>query len=74
MKKVLLASTALIAAGVIAAPAMAAEKKAGPIALKVGGYYHGFAVNTNQDASAGAALHSTMFTQEAEISFSRSKL
>ena len=54
MKKALLATSAIIAAGVIAAPAIAAEKKAaGPIALKLGGYFTLLAVHTSQDDGAG---------------------
>ena len=73
MKKALLASSALIAAGVIAAPAMAAEKKAvEPIKLKVGGYFHALGVHTSQDNSAGANRRNFMITREAEVSFSGS--
>jgi predicted porin len=76
MKKALLATSAIIAAGIIAAPAIAAEKKAaGPIALKLGGYFTLMGVHTSQDDGAGqpgANLHSTMITKEAEVSFSGS--
>jgi outer membrane protein OmpU len=76
MKKALLATSAIIAAGVIAAPAIAAEKKAaGPIALKLGGYFTLLAVHTSQDDGAGqpgANLHDNMITREAEVSFSGS--
>ena len=76
MKKALLATSAIIAAGIIAAPAIAAEKKAaGPIALKLGGYFTLMGVHTSQDDGAGqpgANLHDTMITKEAEVSFSGS--
>jgi predicted porin len=73
MKKALLASSAIIAAGVIAAPALAAEKKAaGPIALKLGGYFTALGVHTSQDTSAGANRRNFMITREAEVSFSGS--
>jgi len=76
MKKALLATSAIIAAGVIAAPAIAAEKKAaGPIALKLGGYFTLLAVHTSQDDGAGQPgnnLHDNMITREAEVSFSGS--
>jgi|SaaInl8_135m_RNA_FD_contig_51_68010_length_1383_multi_14_in_0_out_0_1 outer membrane protein OmpU len=73
MKKALLASSAIIAAGVIAAPAMAAEKKAaGPIKLGVGGYFHALGVHSNQDTTAGANLRSFAIAREAEISFAGS--
>jgi len=73
MKKVLLASTALIAAGVIAAPAMAAEKKmAGPIKLNVGGYMHQTITNTNEDdgtGQPGANQHNTNMSADGEVHF-----
>jgi outer membrane protein OmpU len=76
MKKVLLATTAIIAAGVIAAPAMAAEKKAaGPIALKVGGYMNQSISNTSQDDAAGQpgnAQHNTNMGADAEVHFTGS--
>ena len=76
MKKALLATSAIIAAGVIAAPAIAAEKKAaGPIALKLGGYFTLMGVHTSQDDGAGQPgnnLHDNMITREAEVSFSGS--
>ena len=76
MKKALLATSAIIAAGVIAAPAIAAEKKAaGPIALKLGGYFTALAVHSSQDDGAGqpaANTHNMMLTREAEVSFSGS--
>ena len=73
MKKALLATSALIAAGIIAAPAIAAEKKAaGPIDLKTKGYFHALGVHTSQDTTAGANLRNFMITEEAEISFSGS--
>jgi outer membrane protein OmpU len=73
MKKALLASSAIIAAGVIAAPAMAAEKKAaGPIKLGLSGYFHALGVHSNQDSTAGANLHDFMITREAEVAFAGS--
>ena len=81
MKKLLLGSTALVAGGLMAAPAMAAD----PIKIGVGGYYQ-FFVNAGQiegsyalSQSAGAGQSTQYkglsFYQEGEIHFTgQSKL
>jgi len=72
MKKTLLATTAIVAAGLVAAPAIAADKKAGPIKLNVGGYMHQSVTNTSQDDSTGqpgANQHNTQLTADGEVHF-----
>src|SRR5512143_1527162 len=70
MKKLLLGSTALVAGGLMAAPAMAAD----PIKIGVGGYYQ-FFVNAGQIESVYALNGSSTqykglsFYQEGEIHF-----
>ena len=70
MKKLLLGSTALVAGGLMAAPAMAAD----PIKIGVGGYYTFYGLAGNIDPTY--ALNGTVtsykgfaFTQEGEIHF-----
>jgi outer membrane protein OmpU len=71
MKKLLLGSTALIAGGLLAAPAMAAD----PIKIGVGGYYQFYAIAGNvegQYALNGAGFTTykgLMFSQEGEVHF-----
>jgi hypothetical protein len=70
MKKLLLGSTALVAGGVMAAPAMAAD----PIKIGVGGYYTFYGVAGNIDptyAMNGSVTQYKGFTiiQEGEIHF-----
>jgi len=66
MKKLLLGSTALAAAGLISASAMAAE----PIKLTVNGYYQWYFVVGNWDKlSDGSDGRSNTIRQEAEIWF-----
>ena len=82
MKKLLLGSTALVAGGLMAAPAMAAD----PIKIGVGGYYQ-FFVNAGQiegsyalnqsstSAGNGVSYKGLSFYQEGEIHFTgQSKL
>ena len=70
MKKLLLGSTALVAGGLMAAPAMAAD----PIKIGVGGYYQ-FYIQAGNIESTYAADGSSIqykgiqFTQEGEIHF-----
>lgn len=70
MKKLLLGSTALVAGGLMAAPAMAAD----PIKIGVGGYYQFFALAGNIEgvyAPDGTSLQykGLQFIQEGEIHF-----
>jgi outer membrane protein OmpU len=70
MKKLLLGSTALVAGGLLAAPAMAAD----PIKIGVGGYYQFFALAGNIEGSYapdGTSLQykGLQFIQEGEIHF-----
>jgi hypothetical protein len=70
MKKLLLGSTALVAGGLMAAPAMAAD----PIKLGVGGYYQFFALAGGIEgvyAPDGSSLQykGLQFIQEGEIHF-----
>jgi outer membrane protein OmpU len=70
MKRLLLSSTALVAGGLLAAPAMAAD----PIKMGVGGYYTFFAVAGNIEGSYALNGQSTQykglsFYQEGEIYF-----
>lgn len=70
MKKLLLGSTALVAGGLMAAPAMAAD----PIKIGVGGYYQFFALAGNIEgiyAPDGTSIQykGLQFIQEGEIHF-----
>jgi outer membrane protein OmpU len=70
MKKLLLGSTALVAGGLLAAPAMAAD----PIKIGVGGYYQFFALAGSIEgvyAPNGTSLQykGLQFIQEGEIHF-----
>jgi hypothetical protein len=70
MKKLLLGSTALVAGGLMAAPAMAAD----PIKIGVGGYYQFFALAGSIEgiyAPDGTSIQykGLMFQQEGEIHF-----
>ncbi|MBS0523527.1 MAG: porin [Proteobacteria bacterium] len=70
MKKLLLGSTALVAGGLMAAPAMAAD----PIKIGVGGYYQFFAMAGNIEgvyAPDGTSIQykGLQFIQEGEIHF-----
>ena len=70
MKKLLLGSTALVAGGLMAAPAMAAD----PIKIGVGGYYQFFALAGNIEgiyAPNGTSVQykGLQFIQEGEIHF-----
>ncbi len=71
MKKVLLGSTALVAAGMLAgsgAPAQGAE----PITLSLGGYYQAFFVVRANDDSGGRDIRNTDVNQEGEVHFTGS--
>jgi hypothetical protein len=76
MKKLLLGSTALVAGGLLAAPAMAAD----PIKIGVGGYYQFFAIAGGIEgvyAPSGESIQykGLQFIQEGEIHFTgQSKL
>jgi hypothetical protein len=76
MKKLLLGSTALVAGGLLAAPAMAAD----PIKIGVGGYYQFFAIAGGIEgvyAPSGESVQykGLQFIQEGEIHFTgQSKL
>src|SRR5947208_12330111 len=76
MKKLLLGSTALVAGGLMAAPAMAAD----PIKIGVGGYYQFFALAGGMEgvyAPTGDSIQykGLNFQQEGEIHFTgQSKL
>jgi hypothetical protein len=70
MKKLLLGSTALVAGGLMAAPAMAAD----PIKIGVGGYYQFYALAGNIEgvyAPDGSSIQykGLQFIQEGEIHF-----
>lgn len=70
MKKLLLGSTALVAGGLLAAPAMAAD----PIKIGVGGYYQFYAIAGNIEgvyAPNGSSIQykGLQFIQEGEIHF-----
>ncbi|MGD9537819.1 MAG: porin [Alphaproteobacteria bacterium] len=68
MKKILLGSTALVAAGVIAGGAAQAEDQ--PIAVTVGGYYHSALAIIDQDSDDGEfadQTNSIAFGQDLEI-------
>ncbi|HYD06676.1 MAG TPA: porin [Reyranella sp.] len=70
MKKLLLGSTALVAGGLLAAPAMAAD----PIKIGVGGYYQFYALAGSIEgvyAPNGTSIQykGLMFQQEGEIHF-----
>jgi hypothetical protein len=70
MKKLLLGSTALVAGGLMAAPAMAAD----PIKIGVGGYYQFFALAGSMEgiyAPNGTSIQykGLQFIQEGEIHF-----
>jgi hypothetical protein len=70
MKKLLLGSTALVAGGLLAAPAMAAD----PIKIGVGGYYQFYAIAGNIEgtyAPNGSSVQykGLQFIQEGEIHF-----
>jgi predicted porin len=71
MKKVLLATTALVSAGVLAgASEVAAQDK--PISLQLGGYYRSaFAVNSDDDGTGqrGAGRRNHRITQDVEVHF-----
>ena len=68
MKRLLLGTTALVAAGVIGAPAQAAD----PIKLSLGGYFQAYWGYANQDDGVGRAgenLRNHGFYREGEIYF-----
>jgi outer membrane protein OmpU len=71
MKKLLLGSTALVAGGLMAAPAMAAD----PIKMGVGGYYTFYAAGGHMDSIYNLTTGASMqfrgfnFIQEGEIHF-----
>ncbi|MFD0388732.1 porin [Tistrella bauzanensis] len=65
MKKILIGTTALVAVGLIAGQASAAE----PIKLGLGGYYQSFFKITDQDDIGGTAYRSDSVVQEGEIHF-----
>src|SRR4029079_3775792 len=70
MKKLLLGSTALVAGGVMAAPAMAAD----PIKMGIGGYYTFYAVAGNIDSTYAfngsfTSYKGLTIMQEGEIHF-----
>jgi len=76
MKKVLLGTTALIAAGLIAGPAMAQSaapaKQPQPLRLGVGGYFQAYGVYVNQPDGAGEYGENRRefdIKREAEIHF-----
>ena len=71
MRKVLLGSTALVAAGMLAgsgAPAQGAE----PITLSLGGYYQAFFVIRAQSDSGARDIRHSEVQQEGEVFFSGS--
>ena len=73
MKKILLGSTALVAAGVIAGGAAQAEDQ--PIAVSVGGYYNSAMAIIDQDSDDGEFADNTnsiAFGQDVEIRVSGS--
>jgi hypothetical protein len=70
MKKLLLGTTALVAGGVMAAPAMAAD----PIKMGIGGYYTFYALAGNIDATYAfdgsfTSYKGLTIMQEGEIHF-----
>ncbi|WP_372002996.1 porin [Tistrella mobilis] len=65
MKKILIGTTALVAVGLIAGQASAAEK----IKLGLGGYYQSFFKITDQDEVNGVEYRSDEMVQEGEIFF-----
>jgi outer membrane protein OmpU len=70
MKKLLLGSTALVAGGLMAAPAMAAD----PIKIGVGGYYTFYAMAGSIDSvyalnGSSAQFRGVSFIQEGELHF-----
>ena len=65
MKKILIGTTALVAVGLIAGQASAAEK----IKLGLGGYYQSFFKITDQDQVNGVDYRSDEMVQEGEIHF-----
>ena len=65
MKKILIGTTALVAVGLIAGQASAAEK----IKLGLGGYYQSFFKITDQDEVNGVEYRSDEMVQEGEIHF-----
>jgi hypothetical protein len=67
MKKNLLATTALVAAGVLASQGAFAESK--PISLKVGGYMEQWVGVASYDPSTGADVTDLDVQQDAEIHF-----
>ena len=75
MKKVLLSTTALVAAGMMAGAAQAEEMMEEPISLSVGGYYRAALGNVSGNDGPGqpqADRHSTGIAQDSEITFSGS--
>ena len=76
MKKVLMGTTALVAAGMMAGAAQAQdEMMEEPISLSVGGYYRAAIGNVSGDDGPGqpeADRHSTGIAQDSEITFSGS--
>jgi len=70
MKKNLLATTALVAAGVLASQGAFAESK--PISLKVGGYMEQWVGVSSYDPSNGADVTDVDVQQDAEIWFAGS--
>lgn len=75
MKKVLLSTTALVAAGMMAGAAQAEEMMEEPISLSVGGYYRAAIGNISGNDGPGqpeANRHSTGIAQDSEITFSGS--
>ena len=75
MKKVLLSTTALVAAGMMAGAAQAEEMMEEPISLSVGGYYRAAVGNVSGNDGPGqpqADRHSTGIAQDSEITFSGS--
>ncbi|MBU0725693.1 MAG: porin [Alphaproteobacteria bacterium] len=66
MKKILLGSTALVAAGLLAQPAFAAD----PIQLQVKGYYQNLVTYSDvSDAPAGTNYKDFQFRHEGEVHF-----
>lgn len=75
MKKVLLSTTALVAAGMMAGAAQAEDMVEEPISLSVGGYYRAALGNVSGNDGPGqpqADRHSTGIAQDSEITFSGS--
>ena len=65
MKRILLGSSALFAAGLICAPLQAAEQ----IKMGLGGYFLGYAVGGDEDGTAAANRRGHMIARESEIHF-----